>query len=107
MHVTGCNEWWRLARGRRRARRDSAASAQWGQPGRTRRRRPAAAHVTGGSRAPGDSRRPARRPDLAAAKLTPCARARWARGQTREMSNPETQEHPQVLVVGPDGITTA
>src|SRR5580704_18186267 len=25
-------------------------------------------------------------------------------GQTRDMSNPEIQEHPQVLVVGPDGI---
>jgi hypothetical protein len=25
-------------------------------------------------------------------------------GQTRRMSNPEIQEHPQVLVVGPDGI---
>src|SRR5579859_396009 len=25
-------------------------------------------------------------------------------GQTRGMSNPEIQEHPQILVVGPDGI---
>jgi hypothetical protein len=31
-------------------------------------------------------------------------------GQTRGMSdgmNPQSQEHPQILVVGPDGITTA
>jgi hypothetical protein len=32
------------------------------------------------------------------------ARATPKRGQTRGMSNPEAQEHPQVLVVGPDGI---
>src|SRR6516225_10743098 len=78
-----------------------------GALGRTRRRRPGAAYVPGGSGAPEDGRRPARRRDLAAAKLTPCARARWARGQTRGMSNPETQQHPQVLVVGPDGIAAA
>src|ERR1700721_1415522 len=34
----------------------------------------------------------------------PVVRSTRPGGQTRGMSNPEIQEHPQVLVVGPDGI---
>jgi hypothetical protein len=34
----------------------------------------------------------------------PVVRGGGPGGQTRRMSNPEIQEHPQVLVVGPDGI---
>jgi hypothetical protein len=34
----------------------------------------------------------------------PVVRGGQPGGQTRRMSNPEVQEHPQVLVVGPDGI---
>src|ERR1700689_1026460 len=36
--------------------------------------------------------------------LDPVVRKGRPGGQTRRMSNPEIQEHPQVLVVGPDGI---
>ncbi len=58
--------------------------------------------------APGHGGQRAHRQDLARARNdSPPARAGGRIGQTRGMSdgmNPQAQEHPQVLVVGPEGI---
>jgi Protein of unknown function (DUF2587) len=39
--------------------------------------------------------------------VTPRAGAARPVGQTSDMNNPQTEDHPQVLVVGPDGLAMA
>ena len=86
-------------------------------PGRSGGHRPGAADVAGAAGAPGHGGQRAHRQDLAVTDTRRHERCRMKRagqaaariGQTRGMSdgmNPQAQDRPQVLVVGPDGIAT-